>query len=300
MARLPEKLSKQKALRERVRQAMKELPGKERPNRYKRPPRINLTDKDARLMRTRQGIVPSYNAQAMVSPVAADGGVTGMLVTASDVVDEPNDAARLTAMTRQAEEVSGTRAPMTLADAGYFAGRHVAELHQRGQQVVMPDMARPTDHLYHKDQFIYDEETDSYTCPHGEVLAFTGMKNNKTKKAREYRIVSASVCRECPAFGVCTRNISGGRSLEIGPYDVALRRHSDRRSPTSLSTPAASGRATLCDHQESARSATILAAGSGRRQGRVGHARHHIQHEDSLACVANRDRHQLESCMRVD
>ena len=46
-------------------------------------------------MRTRKGIMPSYNAQAMVSPVAAEG-VGGMLVTASDVVDEPNDTARLT------------------------------------------------------------------------------------------------------------------------------------------------------------------------------------------------------------
>ena len=34
---------------------------------------INLTDKDARLMKTRQGIVPSYNGQAMVSPVTAEG-----------------------------------------------------------------------------------------------------------------------------------------------------------------------------------------------------------------------------------
>ena len=226
-ARLPEKLAEQKALRQRVRQAMKELPSKERPNRYKRPARINLTDSDARLMRTRQGIVPGYNAQAMVSPLAADGGVTGMLVTASDVVDEPNDAARLTEMTKQAEDVSGARVPMTLADAGYFAGKHVAELHRRGQQVVMPDMARPTNHPYHKDQFRYDEESDSYTCPHGEVLPFSGMKNNKTKRAREYRIVSASVCRKCPAFGVCTKNASGGRTLEIGPYDAALRRHRD-------------------------------------------------------------------------
>ena len=134
VARLPDKLAEQKALRQRVRQAMKDLPSMERPNRYKRPARINLTDKDARLMRTRQGIVPSYNAQAMVSPVATNEGVTGMLVTASDVVDEPNDTARLTAMTKQAEEVTGTRVPMTLADAGYFAGRHVAELHRGGQR----------------------------------------------------------------------------------------------------------------------------------------------------------------------
>ena len=46
VARLPEKLADQKALRQRVRQAMNDLPSMERPNRYKRPARINLTDKE--------------------------------------------------------------------------------------------------------------------------------------------------------------------------------------------------------------------------------------------------------------
>ena len=154
-----------------------------------------------------------------------------MLVTASDVVDEPNDTGRLTVMTKQAEEVTGVRVPMTLADAGYFAGKHVAELHRRGQQVVMPDMARPTNHPYHKDQFRYDEDTDSYTCPHGQALALAGL-NNKRKKVRKYRVASASVCRKCPAFGVCTKNASDVRTLEIGPYDVALRRHRDWMATT--------------------------------------------------------------------
>ena len=87
----------------------------------------------------------------------------------------------------------------------------------------MPDMARPTSHpAYYKNQFIYDEGADSYTCPHGQDLPFVGLKN---KNAREYRVASGSVCKECPAFGVCTKNASAGRSLEIGPYDVALRRH---------------------------------------------------------------------------
>ena len=226
VARLPLKLAEQQALRQRVRQAMEELPSKERPNRYKRPARINLTDGDARLMRTRQGVVPSYNAQAMVSPVTNGEGVTGLVVTASEVVDEPNDTARLTSMVEQAEEVAGARVPMTLADAGYFAGRHVAELNPRHQQVVMPDMARPTSHPYHKDQFKYDDETDTYRCPHGQVLASAGIKSDR-KKSRLYRTASGSICRECPAFGVCTKSATAGRTLEIGQYDVALRRHRD-------------------------------------------------------------------------
>ena len=65
-ARLPEKLADQRTLRQRVRQAMEELPDRERPNRYKRPFRINLTDRDFGPMKTAQGFVPGYNAQAMV------------------------------------------------------------------------------------------------------------------------------------------------------------------------------------------------------------------------------------------
>ena len=60
---------------------MKELPSRMRPNRYKRPTLINLTDEDARLMKSRQGVVPGYNAKAVVSPLATDKGISSMLVT---------------------------------------------------------------------------------------------------------------------------------------------------------------------------------------------------------------------------
>ena len=130
VAHLPEELADKEVLREQVRQAMDDLTSQ------KRHKRINLTDKDARLMKGRQGIVAGYNAQAMVSPTETDGGATGMLVTAVDVVDAANDNALLVPMLEQAEETTGTRAQMTLADAGYFAASHLAECTRRGQLVV--------------------------------------------------------------------------------------------------------------------------------------------------------------------
>ena len=87
VAHLPEELADKEVLREQVRQAMDDLTSQ------KRHKRINLTDPDARLMKGRQGIVAGYNAQAMVSPTETDGGATGMLVTAVDVVDAANDNA---------------------------------------------------------------------------------------------------------------------------------------------------------------------------------------------------------------
>ena len=102
-AHLPEELADKEVLRDKVKQAMADLAGQERHKR------INLTDPDARLMKGRQGIVAGYNAQAMVSPTEPEGGMTGMLVTAVDVVDEANDNAMLAPMMERAEETTGRK-----------------------------------------------------------------------------------------------------------------------------------------------------------------------------------------------
>ena len=83
-----------------------------------RPRRRNLTDKYAKLMKGRQGIVASYNAQAMVSPIEHDGGATGMFVTAVEVVDQASHNGLMIQMMKGTEEKAGTIAGMTLADAG--------------------------------------------------------------------------------------------------------------------------------------------------------------------------------------
>ena len=165
---LPEELADKRALREPVRQAMDDLASQESLKH------INLTDKDARLMKTRQGIVPSYNGQAMVSPVTAEGDLNGMLITAVGLVDEPDDHTSFTPMLDQAEETTGSKAPMTLADAGYYSGTNLEDCAGRDQAVAMPESSRrqSRDHPYHKDRFAYDESNDSFMCPQGKALPF--------------------------------------------------------------------------------------------------------------------------------
>ena len=218
LAHLPEELADKEVLREQVRQAMAD------PGSQKRHKRINLTDPEARLMKGRQSIVAGYNAQAMVSSVEMDGGGTGMLVTAVAVVDQANDNALLAPTVEQAEETTGTKVPMTLADAGYFAASHLAECVHRGQQVVVSE-ARQKFLLepYHTDQFTYDEYSDRFTCPQGQTLAFVRIQANGVP-LRLYR-ASGAVCQACPAFRVCTKAKEIGRSLAIGPHHAVLRRH---------------------------------------------------------------------------
>ena len=216
---LPDELTVKTALREKVRRAMGEL------SERSEIKQINLTDADARLMKTRQGIAPRYNAQAMVSPMQTGAGGRGMLITAVEVTDDPDDHSQLVPMLRAAEETTKLRSEMTLADAGYHSGSNLQQCGLREQQVVMPEAQdRALGRPYHKDRFAYDQETDSYICPQGQRLRFTRIKGTRGIPMRLYR-ASGAVCRGRPAFGMCTRDGRHGRALEIGPHDTALRRH---------------------------------------------------------------------------
>jgi transposase len=210
--RLPRELASTAALLERVQQAKTQLGGAKR---------INLTDREAHLMKGRTGYVAGYNAQAVVSPLHEPvTGCSGRLITAVAVVDEPDDHAQLVPMLDQAAQTTGVRSRTTLADGGYHSGANLVAT--AGQRVVMPEanrklLAAP----YHKDRFVYDAVEDSYTCPAGQTLTFRG---STRRGLRVYRILGG-VCRRCPAFGRCTTNQRQGRSLGIGPVDLALRTH---------------------------------------------------------------------------
>ena len=218
-ANLPQELAGKEALRERMRRAKETL---EDSDHLKQ---INLTDQDAVMMKTRQGVTLAYNSQVVVCPIAAEGKESGMLITASDVTDDPVDQSQLGPMLEKAEETSGVRAETTLADAGYHSGSNLEECARKGQKVVMPEaQGRALESLYHKDRFAYDEASDRYRCPEGQWLRFTRIKRTGRTMMRLYR-ASGAVCRACPAFGFCTTDRRHGRALEIGPHDAALLRH---------------------------------------------------------------------------
>lgn len=210
--RLPRELASTHALRERVRRAKAELaPGE----------RINLTDQEARLMRGRGGYVAGYNAQGVVSALdAAVAGTTGMLITAADVITDPDDHDALVPMLAQAAATSGRHAAATAADGGYHSGKTLAAT--PGACLVMPEANAPTRTApYHKDRFVYDAQRDAYTCPVGQLLTF---RSTRQDASRLYRARGA-ICRACPAFGDCTTDRRQGRSLELSPWEPELRAH---------------------------------------------------------------------------
>ena len=221
--RLPEELQQAHALRHQVRDAMSRLA------HHQTMSKVNLTDADAQLMKARSGIIIGYNAQAMVSPLSPDTAKgNGMLITAAEVVNTAADSGQLVPMLEQAEELTGERAQVTLADGGYHTAANLEAGERRGQTLVMAERYQgEVQAPYFKDQFAYQEVTDSYLCPHGHRLTFRGLRKSPLTGLRSIRVYGASrtACRTCPALGVCTKDKRGGRALWIGPSDVLLREH---------------------------------------------------------------------------
>jgi transposase len=218
-ARLPEKLRQAELLRSEIKSAMAQLTEEDLKQ-------INLTDGDAKLMKSRQGIVAGYNVQAMVSPATIGDKEKGMLITAVDVVQDAADSDQLVPMLEQAEQTTGNKAGMTLADAGYHSGANLAECVKREQAIAMPEVQeRALQKPYHKDRFIYHVDTDTFTCPYSHTLPFVGTKPGRRNTIWRIYRCSRAICHRCAAFRVCTKCNHQGRELQIGPHDAILRQH---------------------------------------------------------------------------
>lgn len=223
--RLPHELAEAERLRARVRAALAQVAAPDGPKR------VNLTDPAAGLVKGRAGIVAGYNAQAAVARVvlATPGrprARPARLITAVAVVADADDHGQLVPMLERVAAATGRGVETALVDGGYHDGATVAACADRGQRVAMPEaQAQALADPYHKDRFAHDPATDTYTCPEEQPLAFRGEKARTGRPVMRVYRGEAAVCRDCPAFGVCTTDRRQGRALEVGPHEAALRAH---------------------------------------------------------------------------
>jgi len=222
---LPAKLRKAGALKSQVGEAMQALAVGEKE-------KVNLTDGDARFMKTTTGLRVAYNGQVVVE------GKSGIIV-AEEVVDEPGDNEELLPMLHKVKENLGANAEHNLADGGYFGGENLVQCAKEGLEVVMPEpqAKRKKDspeQAYHKSKFAYDPEQDIYRCPQGEILTLSHTGKDRDVETWTYR---GRGCKGCAAREQCTKDRKG-RTLKRYSYDglvVAHRQKMKEQPNKSLS-----------------------------------------------------------------
>ncbi len=211
--KLPDKLTEKEMLRDFIQEGLGEL-------EKEGVTHLSLTDRDARMMKTGEGVKFAYNAQAVVD---AKAGV----IVGAEVVQEESDNFELVDMIEEVEENVGEVAKETVADGGYFSGEELKRAEEKRYEVVvnvtMSGKTEKTEGGVGSEfdiwNFRYDDGKDVWICPKGGVLRYEGDKKRKDKGyvVRVYR---------CQDYNECEHRCGGFR--HGGGKDYGLQRWGDR------------------------------------------------------------------------
>lgn len=202
-------------LKENLEEGLKTL---EEKNRKK----LNTTDKESRLMKTKGGKDFYYNAQGIVDSKE-------QIIVGASATNEETDNHQLTRMINEGKSNSGKSAKKTLGDAGYFSGEEILRVEKAGYSVLVnepPKLSKKKDG-FRKEDFKYDSLKDCYVCPANHELKF----QNKYKRKNRNHNVAVYRCKEyktCALRKDCTTSKTG-RRIERYEFEEALERQRARQ-----------------------------------------------------------------------
>lgn len=200
-------LAQAQRLQDKVKQALKSL---EQSGRDK----LNLTDPDCALMKSRQGSHASYNVQSVVDERHG-------LIIHAEAVSATSDVNQFAMQIDQANQMLDKPCEVAVGDAGYADTEELKKIDEQGIKVVVPSQRQALhnreDKPYSKSHFSYDRERDGYLCPEQNFLPheFTDTKRGK----KYYRIAQAGLCQGCAHFGQCTTSLKGRRIMRLEQED---------------------------------------------------------------------------------
>ena len=204
-------------LREQLAGEMEKLdePKDDRPTKYyerKNKSMINKTDPDAAMVSKKGvGSHARYKTHRVVDD--ARGVITATETTSGDVEEN----AKLISLVDQHEQNTGEVVETVVADSQYGTVDNFRSCHERGISSHMGDMLAPQkkkgrrEGIFGYEDFKYDKESDTFTCPAGETL--TRRKHKKKRKAYEYAC-SSLTCNTCEQRSSCTRTKLGPRTVK--------------------------------------------------------------------------------------
>ena len=191
-------------------------------------PQISTTDEDARALLVQGQVVEvSYNIQAAVDD-------KHNLVVATHTINR-NDRNALTAIALEAKENLEVDTLTVLVDKGYHNGRELSQCKEANITTIVayPDPGisneNGTTKAYLVANFIYNQETDTYTCPQGETLKTTGRWHKKTRErdSHLFKKYRTPACKECPVKDLCTSR-KAGREIDRSEYGDAVEENNKR------------------------------------------------------------------------
>ena len=174
----------------------------------------SLTDPDSRRMKNNGSLDICYNVQSVVD---AKNHFVVDISTTNDI----NDQNQLYTMAQKASELLEKESSTVLADTGYYNGTEIKNCVDAGMNVYIKKAKANNatkDNEFRKEKFIYNGETDEYTCPAGDRLRFF---ENTSKNGMKYRKYKCTDCNSCKYKKGCTTS-SSGRTIQRWIHEDVL------------------------------------------------------------------------------
>jgi transposase len=173
-------------------------------------PQISTSDPESRQIMIRNNITEvAYNVQTTVDAknnIPIDYKVTNQ-----------NDSKAMGNMVQRAKTILRTNEFTALFDKGYHTGSELKTAQDLGIETIVaipaiPSSSQAPDHGYNVEHFKYDQETDTYTCPQGELLRTNGTwykEHNRRDNVIIFKQYKTRFCKACTVRSQCTRSKNG-------------------------------------------------------------------------------------------
>jgi len=177
------------------------------------------TESDARMMRAPQGMCVAYNVQTAVDDKHC-------LILHHEVTQEATDNRQLEPMAKAAKEHLDQNELTVTADAGYSSGEQFQACEEVGITAYVPpnrsrNPHKATEDVFERDDFKYDAQTDTFSCPAGKLLTLKQLNKGE-------RIYQAAIsdCKACPLKPRCTK--AARRYVSRHAHEAAFERMEQR------------------------------------------------------------------------
>jgi len=178
---------------------------------------VCTVDGDAALMKQSggKGFDVCYNVQASVDD---ENG----LIVDFNVTGHANDLCELSDMVGRSKEMLGVEELNVLGDSGYSSGAEIDASEKAGATCYIPKSKpshQPEIEDFNRENFKYDAESNTYTCPAGNEMPQVRTRERDGCKVYGNR----AACMECPVKSQCTRSKTL-REIERSPYEENVER----------------------------------------------------------------------------
>ena len=189
---------------------------------------FSKTDNDATFMHMKDDhmrnsqLKPGYNVQI---------GVESEYITAIGIFQDRNDTTTLIPFLNNIEENFNIKYKNIIADSGYESEENYLSLESKGQKYYIKPQTYEKwkkrsfkNDISKRENMIYDEANDEYTCHNGKKLKVIGLMKRKsvTGYESEITIYECEDCNDCKHKSKCTK-AKGNRKMQVSKKFIQKR-----------------------------------------------------------------------------